>query len=222
MSRPDPDPDDRQLEALVASAALGDQDAWTRLWAVVEPRLSAVVRKPRFLGALSGSDDEQRNIVLEVMARLCADDYRRLRLYVDKRGDHPDMQFMAWLIVVAKRVAIDYMRGHDQYLSHRHKRNPGSAAGAWVAMDTLPASSQLGDRPPMTERGTALELMSYAGHTLPEDQRRALKMWVQDDGYERIATELGLADASAAERLVRAALSRLRRHFRDDEPPGAA
>ena len=58
-------------------------------------------------------------------------------------------------------------------------------------------------------------MMSYAGHELPEDQRRALKMWVQNDGYDRIAEALGLRDAKAAEKVVRAALARLRGHFRD-------
>jgi DNA-directed RNA polymerase specialized sigma24 family protein len=207
--------EDDLLEELVSAVAGGDEQAWANLWQLVEPRLLAIIRKPRFLGALSGNEDEVRNIFVEVMARISDDNHRRLKMYKEKRIEKPEMRFMWWLIVVAKRVAIDYVRAHDEFITKRHNRNPESAAGAWVPRGEMPRESRLGARPPITEQGTALQMMSYAGHTLPTAQREALKMWVQNEGYSRIADKLELPDAKAAEKLVRAALSRLRRHFRD-------
>jgi hypothetical protein len=40
-------------------------------------------------------------------------------------------------------------------------------------------------------------------------------LWTQSASYEDIARELELVGADFAERLVRAALERLRRHFRE-------
>ena len=39
-------------------------------------------------------------------------------------------------------------------------------------------------------------------------------MWVQSDSYDEIARELEIATAAKAERMVRAAIERLRRKFR--------
>lgn len=207
---------DGALEALVAAAAGGDPTAWTALWEEIEPRLLAVVRTRRFLGPLARREDEPRDIVVEVMTRLRADDCRRLRGYVTARSASPNMRFLPWLIVVAKRVSIDYMRAHDEYVDRRHSKNPESAAGKWIGVDALPPDSRMGERVPMTRRGTARELMSYAGHTLPDEQRRALELWIQSEPYDVIAARVGLEDARAAEKAVRAALERLRRRFRED------
>lgn len=206
------------LESLVESSAAGDEQAWQRLWVAVESRLTQIVAQPRFLGRLGQREDDRRNIVVEVLARLRANDFNRLRIYLDTRATNPSLKFMTWLRVVTKRVGIDYMRGHPDYIDRRRDPDRGSAPGEWVEAGTLPSGSKLhGERPPVTNRGTAQQLLRYAAGAIPETQRRALELWVQSETYDEIARTLALDDAAAAERMVRAAIERLRRRFRVEE-----
>ncbi len=212
--------DDVRLELMVERAAAGDAIAWTELWADLEPWLERVVASPRFLGAIGRRDDERSNIILEVMARLHADGFHRLKLYVETRRSRPQLAFKPWLRVVAKRVGIDYQRGHGNYIDRRRDPDRGSAPGEWIETTQLPSHSRIvGERPPVTLRGTALELLRYAAGNVPEPQLSALEMWTQSASYHDIARELALAGgADEAERLVRAAIERLRRKFRGEDP----
>lgn len=207
--------EDETLEQLVVAAAGEDEAAWQALWSAVEPPLSRIIAQPRFLGRLGGREDDRRNIVVAVMARLRADRYARLRLYLDAKRANPRLRFVSWLRVVAKRVGIDYLRSHPDYV-RRHDAN-ASKPGRWVDAEELPPASQIvGGRPPVTDLGTAQELLSYAAGVIPPDQRRALELWAQSESFEDIARTLGLANAAAAERVVRAVIERLRRRFRSE------
>jgi len=142
----------------------------------------------------------------------CHLDFARLRIYLDTRLTNPSLKFMTWLRVVSKRVGIDYLRGHPDYIDRRRQADRGSAPGEWVEAGTLPSGSKLhGERPPVTNRGTAQQLLRYAAGAIPDVQRRALELWVQSETYDEIARVLGLEDGLAAERMVRAAIERLRR-----------
>jgi len=194
------------LESLVAAAATADEAAWQALWAAIEQPLARIVAKPRFLGKLGRNEDDRRNIVVAVMARLRADRCHRLQLYLEAKAQNPRLGFLSWLRVVAKRVGIDYLRAHPDYLR---------APRAWVEPGTLPPASQLyGERPPVTNRGTARALLEFADG----DERRALEMWAQGESFAAIARALDKRDAHDAERMVRAAIERLRRKFRPEAP----
>lgn len=210
--------DEVQLEALVESAARGDAAAWRALWEEVEPWLEKVIGNPRFLGRVGQREDDRSNIMLEVMARLHSDAFHRLKLYVEIRQTTPQLKFKTWLRVVAKRVGIDYLRGHQNYIDRRRDPNRGSTPGQWVEPGTLPPHSELGgERPPMTNRGTALEMLRYAAGSVPEPGLTALELWTQSASYEDIARELDIeGGAGGAEKLVRAAIERLRRRFRTE------
>ncbi len=208
--------DAEAIEHLVPEAAGGNEASWWLLWQMVEPVLLKTVGSPRVIGRMSQNEDDIRNIMVDVMEKLRADDHRRLKMYLDKRSADPRLAFTPWLIVVAKRAAIDYMRAHDEYLDKRRSRNVDSAPGAWVAPGTLPNDSRLGgSRPGMTNRGAALTMLRYAYETLPKDQIGALELWIINATYADMADKLGLDTPKDAERLVRAALERLRRHFRE-------
>jgi DNA-directed RNA polymerase specialized sigma24 family protein len=208
--------DDADLERLVVATADGDQRAWGKLWAAIEPPLSRIIAQPRFLGRLGQGEDDRRNIVVLVMERLRKDGFHRLRLYLDARRGNPRLRFMGWLRVVAKRVGIDCLRAHPEYL-RRHDDNP-SEPGRWVEQKTLPPASRIGgERPPVTNRGTARELLQYAAGSVPPEQLRALTLWTESESFGDIAAALGLGGPTDAERLVRAAIERLRRHYRAGE-----
>jgi DNA-directed RNA polymerase specialized sigma24 family protein len=212
--------DDVQLEQLVGAAATGDKRAWQRLWAEIEAPLSRIVAQPRFLGRLGQQEDDRRNIVVAVMARLGAEDFHRLKLYLEARRTNPRLRFMSWLRVVAKRVGIDYLRAHPNYV--RRDDSQASHSHRWVDPKTLPPASQVaGERPPVTNRGTARELLRYAAGAIPPEQLRGLELWAQGESFEEVAAALGLASAREAEKTVRAAIERLRRKYRPDEESGA-
>jgi len=208
--------DEEELETLVVAAAAQDEAAWQRLWAVIEPPLSRIIAQPRFLGRLGQREDDRRNIVVAVMARLRADSFGRLHMYLEARRSNPRLRFLSWLRVVAKRVGIDYLRSHPDYV-RRHDQN-ASRPGQWIDAGTLPPASQIfGERPPVTNRGTARELLQYAAGVIPDDQRHALELWAQSESFSDIAKACGFATAADAERVVRAAIERLRRRFRETE-----
>lgn len=100
---------DDEIERLVSQAAAADDAAWHALWSAIESPLSRFIAQPRFLGRLGQREDDRRNIVVAVMARLRADSFGRLRQYLDAKTQNPRLRFMSWLRVVAKRVGIDYM-----------------------------------------------------------------------------------------------------------------
>jgi hypothetical protein len=185
-----------ELEELVTAAATEDEHAWQALWARIEPALSRILAQPHFLGRLAHREDDRASIAVAVMARLRDRRFHRLRMYLDAKRANPRLRFTSWLRVVAKRVGIDYLRAnHDPVADTLH-------------------TGDANERPPMTNRGTARELLRHAASVVPPDQLRALEMWTRSDSFADIATTLGMADAAAAERAVRAALERLRRAFR--------
>lgn len=217
MTRPSAD---AELEWLVTCAAAGDDDAWRTLWSRLEPRLTSFVRKRTFVGRSQRPEDEARDVVVAVMARLHDQGYRRLKQYLAARGADPTLGFMRWLLVVAKHVAIDVMRAHPDYVDLRRAADEGGEKGLWIAAGDLPDDDDLsGGRPPMTNRLAARQILEYAGGVLTDPQRRALELWVESGRTDEIARELALSGPDEAERLVRAAVERLRRHFRKD-PPG--
>lgn len=201
------------VQGLITATLAGDEQAWQRLWQHVEPALYSTLRRPQVLGRLSQSEDDCRNIVVEVMSRLRADRFARLAQFVEAQRHNPSVPFMGWLIVVAKRVAIDYMRRHEAYVDRRHEKD-ASAPGRWREIGALPSDSQLpGARPAVTGQGTAHKLYAFASSELPPDQRLALAAWLEGATFEEIAAG---GDPRQAEKLVRAALVRLRRRFRED------
>lgn len=200
-----------EVEALVVRVCRGDEDAWQPLWELLAPMIDRAACTPRVVGRLAANDDDRRNIVLEVMARLRDDGFRRLHVYLASKETHTDLRFGQWLTVVARRIAIDYVRAHDEYVDRRRR----SAGDAWIVPGTLPPSSRLGGaRPPITRRCLAVEMLRYASDVLSADQRSVLELWIHGVGHAEIA-RMHDVEVEHAERLVRSALMRLRKHFRD-------
>jgi len=207
--------DDAALEGLVLCAATGDEVAWRDLWSRLEPRLTALLRRRTFI-VVSRSDDDCRDVVVAIMSRLREDGFRRLGSYVAMRVADPDLTFMRWLTVVAKRVAIDCLRGHPDYVDHRRSAEGEEPPGLWIETEELPTDGSLsGGRPPMTNRVAAQQILRYAAGVLSDPQRQALELWTEQASCDDIARVLKLDGPEDAERLIHAAVERLRRHFRE-------
>jgi hypothetical protein len=84
------------MSELVMRAASGDEEAWDALCRELEPALAIT---------------QPRTIVRDVLARVRANQFERLKLYLDARRRLPDLAIETWLRVVAKRAAIDDARG---------------------------------------------------------------------------------------------------------------
>ncbi len=98
------------IEALAASAAAGDEQAWRHLWRLVEPHLDRELARPRFLARLGQRAQDRAMILAEVQGRLRDRGFQRLRVYQDSRRIHARLRFLTWLRVVAKRVGVEYAR----------------------------------------------------------------------------------------------------------------
>ena len=79
--------------------------------------------------------------------------------------------------------------------------------------DSAPSDDGLVYLPHITTKETAQRILTFARAHLPVDQLHALEAWLEGRSFDEIAVEQDLEDVRAADRLVRAALARLRRHF---------
>jgi DNA-directed RNA polymerase specialized sigma24 family protein len=203
----------QDVTALLGRVCQGDAAAWQAFWTWLDPRLEALLRRPRFLPRLAQRDDDRRAVVLAVMAKLQAEGFRRLKLFVATPHPAGEGALMAWLAVVAKRVGIDHLRALPDYLDQRGA--PSGPAGAWVEAGPLPSDSRMpGARPPFTAQGTAAQMLAFAQRELPPLQGRALELWIQGQSPSEIAAALGISNPGEAEQVLRAAVMRLRRRFR--------
>jgi hypothetical protein len=71
------------------------------------------------------------------------------------------------------------------------------------------------NQPSSTHAQLARELLDYAARELEPAQFAALRRWLEGVTFDELAGELGLSGPRDAERIVRAALARLRRQFGD-------
>jgi DNA-directed RNA polymerase specialized sigma24 family protein len=206
------------VEDLVSRVIDGDEAAWHTLWVGVKPMLWGITGKWRITGPLSQNEDDRHNIVTRVMAHLCADDRRCLRAFLASRDGRGS--FKMWLATVAARIAIDYVRGHPEYLAPtpREAGAPESSGDRWVRHDAMPDSGPAGDGADVTETTLAEQILERSRDILTEDQLQAMELRLMDVDHDEIARRLGLPDARAADKLLRAAFKRLR----DSYPPERA
>jgi DNA-directed RNA polymerase specialized sigma24 family protein len=207
--------DPEQLDQLVDRVCEGDEAAWQALWCALDARLEGLVQRRGLIGRLSGRPDDRRGVVVLVMARLRQNDYQRLKMYRAERQRKPSLALMAWLAVVTKHVAVDYLRAHPDFVATRGV-GVSDRRGEVVDPRTLPPGSRgPAARPPVTVTISGRQMLEWARENLPPPQYQALELRIEKDTADlEIARVLGLASAEDAQRLVRAAEARLRRQFR--------
>ncbi len=204
------------LHALADRAASGDAAAWRELWRAVEPTIWAITGKWQFTGPLSRREDERRDMVLEVMERLRADDFRRLRDFLAAAKERGG-SLKAWLATVTARAAIDHVRAHPEYLD---PRGGGASDGPrWVTVVPMPDAELAHPFADPDKVATAIVMLDRARRDLEPDQLAALYVWLHGGDHGEIATRLGLGSARDADRLVRAALKRLRDRYAEAKTP---
>lgn len=112
------------LHAVVASGVT----AWQPLAAELEPELLVMARNQP-IGRLRDREDSPREIVIRVLARLHKREFEAIKRLCALR---PRPELQAWLRVLVKRSAIDYMRESPEYERGNTKRDH-----RWISLATL-------------------------------------------------------------------------------------
>lgn len=209
------DPDLAALAAQVPRVVGGDASAWSELVVGLEPLLLQLLRRSRTLGPMRHSVDDCRAVMISVLERLRRDDFRSLRLFQPWAEANPGKDFGDWLRIVTINLARDHVSARlgarDDDDAPLNKRMLNTLASLLPGDD----DDRLGFRPAMTNVQLARELLECAARVLEPAQLHALRRWMAGAGFAELAAELGLANPRDADKLVRAALARLRRQFAD-------
>jgi hypothetical protein len=205
------------LAAYVPRVVGGDGAAWQELVTRLEPLLIELLRRSRTLGPMRHSVDDCRTVMISVLERLSKDDYRGLRLFRPWADAHPGKDFGDWIRIVTVNLARDHVSSRLGVAERADDDVPINKRMLNTLASRLPGGDdeRIGFRPSMTEAQHVRELLEYAARALEPDQFRGLRGWMDGASFAELAAELGLTGPRDADKLVRAALARLRRHFGD-------
>jgi hypothetical protein len=216
-------------DGLVARACAGDAAAWRELSALLWPVWERLARSSLEMRSLGRSNDHTDNVVVnlfEKLWRLDKDGHRKLASYPpwQERQENRDKTFEDWNRIVTANAVRDYVReqvGRDAAARQPDRTMPSvkrllNEFASSSPLETPTSSAdveKLSMRPAVTREQTARELLDHARDHLPEDQYRALALWLHDESFERIEAALALDAPGAGHALVRAAVAVLRRRF---------
>lgn len=168
-------PDDRLWELLRAVVA-GTDGAWPALAAALEPELVAIARRQP-IGRLRDHEDSPREIVTRVLARLHTRDHAAIRKLC---ALEPPPELRAWLRVVTRRSAIDYMRESPEF-----ERGHRARDHRWISLATLSSGAAAPDPDSLAQKRA--EVLGFIRDAVT--RAGALHREVGDDAYGRLALE---------------------------------
>ncbi len=123
------DRDDKPLwERFRTVAATGKDADWKALLVELEPELVMMARNQP-IGRLRDREDSPREIVTRVVARLFGKEYGAIKKLC---SIDPPPELRAWLRVLVRRSAIDYMREHPEF-----DRGNAERAPRWISLASL-------------------------------------------------------------------------------------
>jgi DNA-directed RNA polymerase specialized sigma24 family protein len=109
-------------------AVTRDPAAWPALMAALEPELIGMARQTP-IGRLRDREDSPREVVAAVFARFHANDHAVIKRLC---AQEPRPELRAWLRVVVRRAAIDFMRANPEF---------ERASNRWISLATLTSSA---------------------------------------------------------------------------------
>ena len=116
-----------RVSSLMQEVARGELDRWPELAAALDPLIEPMVRG-QAIGRLRTQPDAVRDIVVRVLEKLYAKEQSIVR---ELATDRP-RSLEAWMRVMVKRTAIDYMRAQPEFDRGGPDREPD-----WVSLVTL-------------------------------------------------------------------------------------
>ncbi len=198
-------------EELAQQAASGDAQACQKLIEILWPHWLDLVRTSRHMGSLGKSDDHVYNVATALVAKFGDRQGRALKSYPSWRDANAGKDFGDWVRIVTANAVRAYLR--EQLGARGSLSDAPSLKRMLNEYMMAPALEEPGVRPPMTRDQTVRELVEFAKTKLPTNQVRALALWLEGSSFEDIEHQLKLP-AGQGNRLLRAAVAVLRRHFK--------
>jgi DNA-directed RNA polymerase specialized sigma24 family protein len=198
-------------DGIVSRVLKGDSSAWMSLFSKYAPIITALARTNRSMGSYRGSEDDVRNVMTSVFERLRRDDYRALRTFGPWRAANPTKAFNDWLTIVTVNVIRNYIA--KKLGAPRADKTSAKQLVITFANELKVDGDEPLVLPHMTTRESANQILEFARDHLAEEQMAVLAGWLEGSTFDELAVELGLADARAADKLLRSSLAKLRRHF---------
>ncbi len=131
--------DDKPLwDRFRAVAATGADADWKALLVDLESELTPMARNQP-IGRLRDREDSPREIVTRVVARLFNKDYAAIKKLC---AMDPPPELRAWLRVLVRRSAIDYMREHPEFDRGNAVRTP-----RWISLASLGSGEAVANTP---------------------------------------------------------------------------
>jgi DNA-directed RNA polymerase specialized sigma24 family protein len=164
-------------ELLRAVVESGDK-AWPALAAALDPELSQMARRQP-IGRLRDREDTPREVVTRALARLHAREFAAVKKLC---AMDPPPELRAWLRVLVRRSAIDYMRESPEF-----ERATPNRPNRWISLATLSSGAAAPGPDSLVEKRTQVlrfvrEMVDraeaeFAAHGLDEAIARLAIEW---------------------------------------------
>jgi hypothetical protein len=206
------EPEPEEFERWILLTAADDVAARDALIGALWPKLERYVMRQPSVRATGMAKDCARDVTLRIIERL---DFGLPDQYLKwKRTAGLKAHFLRWIMTVAADETIDYMR----QLLGRSPAEPSTVVPSGKARLNVFTTSLTEQHHPTTSPSfadiqTAQELEQFAAAHLAPIERLVIKLWLDEMQSEDIEVRLALLPGEA-ESLRRAAIARLRRHFR--------
>jgi len=150
--------------------------AWPALTAALFPALLPIAARQR-IGRARANEDAPREIVTRVLEQLHAREFAAIKKLCQLE---PPPTLGAWLTVVVRRAAIDYMRGAPEYERATARRDP-----RWISLATLTSSAAARGPDSLVEKRD--ELLSFLRAAVARAEAEVREHG--DDALARLAAE---------------------------------
>jgi len=186
----------------------GDGAQWPALIAEVHSLAIAICEKR----PAASDSDFANNVALRVIERLKKENYRALHRFLALRESYPDLEFEKWTRGIINNAAIDEIRSQPDVARARAGKGRELRSRAHVAFED---ENHVDVRSTVSFALDARRVLRWIrDENFPEEQRRALLLWLSGHTVDDCSEELGL-DAGSTRRCLQAARQRLRRQFKE-------
>lgn len=203
----------------------GDLAAWPELQQNIEPAILNIARRHPSMRrkGLAGLPDDLAEIRTAALERLCASQFSNLRQFSERSASSAAQggeTFDSWLYGLVDFTVREHVR--KRFGRAPKPKDDGARAPQPSKRDLQSHAGRLDEQLErsllaslsVTTRMTLAQIFDYIANDFTEDEARAVRLYfLEERSFEDIAGALGLADAKAAERLVRRLNARLRYRF---------
>jgi hypothetical protein len=214
-------------DSLIRAAIVGDVAAWTQLVEQALPRIRSIIaaHKGMRTRGLAASSDDVAEVTTATLERLSRDGMRNLKRYVAQREQaavNEPQSFDSWLYGATDFAIREHLRQRygrapkvsDDTASGRPMPNKRALGTDADVLDEARHRDSVARAIGITTNLTLAEIFAFVNDEFEADEARAIQLhYFKEVPFTELACELGLADATAAEQLIRRLNARLRYRF---------